>query len=75
MPPDSIVMTAGGVENGEVECWIRPAARCLLRASATTSVAKIGLIRRSRDVACALPSGTVISNVIREQERKYVLKL
>ena len=43
-PLDVFRMTTKEAELGEVECWIRPAARYCLRV-ASTSLAKIGLMR------------------------------
>ena len=65
--PDFFAMTTSRVEYGEVECWIRPAARYWFKV-ASTSYAKIGLILWGREVTDTLPSGTEISKGIREQE-------
>ena len=73
-PPDFFGMTTGGLEYGEVECWIRPAARYLFKV-ASASLAKIGLILWGREVTGALSSRTEISECIREQEPKSVLDL
>ena len=72
MPPEFFEMTTIGLEYGEVECCIRLAARYWFRV-ASTSLAKIGLIRWGREVTRALRSGTEISNSIREQEPKSVM--
>ena len=60
-------MTTGGLEYGEVECWIRPAGRYWFKV-VSNSLAKIGLTRWGRDVTGALTSRTEISKGIREQE-------
>ena len=39
-------MTSSGLEYGEVECWIRPAARYWFKV-ASASLAKIGLIQKA----------------------------
>ena len=64
-------VTTSGLEYGEVECWIRPAARYGFKV-ASTSLAKVGLILWGREVTGALPSGTEISKGIREQEPRSV---
>ena len=53
-----------GLEYGEVECWMRPAARHW--SSATAFWATMGLMRYGWDVTGALSGGTVILNGIRE---------
>ena len=63
-PPDFFGITTSGLEYGEVECWIRRAARYWFKV-ASTSLAKIGLILSGREVTGALPSGTEISKGIR----------
>ena len=55
-----------GLEYGEVECWMRPAAR-YWSSTASTFLAKMGLMRYGRAVK-ALSGGTEILNGIREQE-------
>ena len=46
-----------GSNYGEVECWITEAARYWLRV-ASTSLAKIGLMRCDREVTGTLPFDT-----------------
>ena len=67
-------MTTSGLEYGEVECWISPAARYWLRA-ASTSLASIGFMQWGREVTGMLPSGTEISKGIKEQDPKSVLEV
>ena len=55
-PPDLFGMTTSGLEYGEVECWIRPAAYWF--RVVPTSLAKMGLIQRDREVTGALHSVT-----------------
>ena len=73
-PPDFFGITTSGLEYGEVECWIRRAARYWFKV-ASTSLAKIGLILWGREVTGVLPSGTEISKGTWEQEPKSVLDL
>ena len=66
-------MTTSGLEYGEVECWISPAARYWLRV-ASASFAKIGFMRWGREVTGVLPSETEFSKGIREQDPKVRIR-
>ena len=68
-PPDVFGMTTSGLEYGEVECWIRPAAKYWPKM-ASTSLAMMGLMRCGLDVTGVLASGTKITKGINEQEQK-----
>ena len=72
--PDFVDMTTSGLEYGEVECWINPAARYGLRV-ASTSLAKIGLMQWGREVTGSLPSGTEIVIGIKEHDPKSVFEV
>ena len=66
-------MTTSGLEYGDVECRISPAARYWLRVASTSS--KIGVMRWGLEMAGALPSGTEISKGIKEQDPKSVFEV
>ena len=70
-PPNVFGTTTSGLEYGEFECWISPAARYWLGV-ASTSLAKTGYRRWRRQVTGALASGTDIMKGIKDQELKSV---
>ena len=67
-------ITTIGLEYGNVECWISPAARCWLRV-AFSSLAKIEVMRWGREVTGALASGTEISKGMKEPHTKSVFEV
>ena len=71
-PRDLFGMTTSGLEDGQVESWIIRSAKYWFRA-ASTSLAKIGLIRGGRERTGALPSETEILKAIMEREPTSVL--
>lgn len=72
--PDCFGMLARELEYGEVECWTRPIAKYCFRV-ASTSLAKIRLMRWVREGTGGLSFGIEISMSIEEQEPKSVLDL
>ena len=70
-PPFFLGMMTRGLENGEEECWIRPAARYWSKI-ASTCLESIVLMRYSRDVTGGVPGGNEILNESTEQDPKSV---
>ena len=72
MPPSFLGMAAMGLEYGEVECWMRTAARHW-SMTASAFLARIGFIRKRWEVTGALSGRMVILKGIRTHEPKSVL--
>ena len=75
MPPDFFGKTTSGVEYGEVQCWISPAARRVLVKDRVHFLGQRGFMRWGRQVTGALPSGTEISKGINSQDSKSVFEV
>ena len=73
-PPNFFGMATRGLEYGEVECWIKSAARYWSKV-ASTHLGKVGSVRCGLDVAGALPLGVEITKGIEEQEPNFRLVL